>query len=169
MIVASTLTVPRCYALPKQNYTGARDFVERNRHSGDAVVAVGLAGVAYSKYFAAQWPMWKEAQTQSELDAVRKGHSEVWLVYTIPIQVKAYRPEIWRAIESDFEVVKVFPGTLGGGEVFVCRQKMGNIRIPAGSITQHKGSKDQRDKESEKKEYLLSINSPLTLCTFDPL
>ncbi|MFN0109136.1 MAG: glycosyltransferase family 39 protein [Blastocatellia bacterium] len=123
MIVASALTVPRCYALPKQDYTGARDFVERNRRSSDAVVTVGLAGVAYSKYFAAQWPMWNEAQTQSELDAVRKGRSDVWLVYTIPIQVKAYRPDIWRAIESDFEVVKVFPGTLGGGEVFVCRQK----------------------------------------------
>ncbi len=123
MIVASTLTIPRCYALPKQDYTGARDFVERSRHTDDAVVAVGLAGVAYSKYFAAQWPMWNEAQTQAELDAVRKGHSDVWLVYTIPIQVKAYRPDIWQAIESDFEVVKVFPGTLGGGEVFVCRQK----------------------------------------------
>ncbi len=120
MIAASTATIPRCYALPKQNYTGARDFVEQNRRSGDAVVAVGLAGVAYEKYFA---PTWAAAQTQPELDAVRQGHSDVWLVYTIPIQVKAYRPDVWRVIEQDFEVVKVFPGTLGGGEVFVCRQK----------------------------------------------
>lgn len=120
MIVASAATIPRCYALPKQNYTGARDFVERNRRSGDAVVAVGLAGVAYEKYFA---PTWAAAQTQLELDAARQGHSDVWLVYTIPIQVKAYRPDVWRVIEQDFEVVKVFPGTLGGGEVFVCRQK----------------------------------------------
>ena len=120
MIVASTATIPRCYALPKQNYTGARDFVESNRRNGDAVVAVGLAGVAYGKYFA---PEWAAAQTQAELDAVRQGRSNVWLVYTIPIQVKAYRPDVWRVIERDFEVVKVFPGTLGGGEVFVCRQK----------------------------------------------
>ncbi|MBS1788244.1 MAG: glycosyltransferase family 39 protein [Acidobacteria bacterium] len=120
MIVASTLTIPRCYALPKQNYTGARDFVEGNRHNGDAVVAVGLAGVAYGKYFA---PQWAAAQTEAELDAVRQGRSDVWLVYTIPIQVKAYRPDVWKVIEKDFEVVKVFPGTLGGGEVFVCKQK----------------------------------------------
>lgn len=120
MIAASTLTIPRCYALPKQNYTGARDFVEGNRHNGDAVVAVGLAGVAYGKYFA---PEWAEAQTETELDAVRQGRSNVWLVYTIPIQVKAYRPDVWKVIEKDFEVVKVFPGTLGGGEVFVCKQK----------------------------------------------
>ncbi len=120
MITVSTATIPRCYALPKQNYTGAREFVESNRHNGDAVVAVGLAGVAYARYFA---PDWAAAQTQAELDAVRQGRSDVWLVYTIPIQVKAYRPDVWRVIEKDFEVVKVFPGTLGGGEVFVCRQK----------------------------------------------
>lgn len=123
MIVASTATVPRCYALPKQNYTGARDFIESNRHQGDAVVAVGLAGVAYGKYFA---PDWSAAQTQAELDAARQGRSDVWLVYTIPIQVKSYRPDVWRVIEQEFEVVKVFPGTLGGGEVFVCRQKNKN-------------------------------------------
>ncbi|MDX2044269.1 MAG: glycosyltransferase family 39 protein [Acidobacteriota bacterium] len=121
MIVASTATIPRCYALPKQNYTGARDFVESNRRNGDAVVAVGLAGVAYGKYFA---PDWAAAQTQAELDAARQGRSDVWLVYTIPIQVKAYRPDVWRVIEQDFEVVKIFPGTLGGGEVFVCRQRV---------------------------------------------
>ncbi len=121
MIAASTATIPRCYALPKQNYTGARDFVESNRRNGDAVVAVGLAGVAYGKYFA---PEWVAAQTQIELDAARQGRSNVWLVYTIPIQVKAYRPDVWRVIENDFEVVKVFPGTLGGGEVFVCRQRV---------------------------------------------
>ncbi len=115
--------MPRCYALPKQNYTGARDFVESNRHQGDAVVAVGLAGVAYGKYFA---PDWSAAQTQPELDAARQGRSNVWLVYTIPIQVKSYRPDVWRVIERDFEVVKVFPGTLGGGDVFVCRQKNKN-------------------------------------------
>lgn len=123
MILASCLTIPRVYALPKQNYTGARDFVESNRQSSDAVVAVGLAGVAYGKYFA---PQWTDAQTQAELDAARQGHANVWLVYTIPIQVKAYRPEIWKVIEKDFEVVKVFPGTLGGGEVYVCRQKSKN-------------------------------------------
>lgn len=122
MIVASTLTVSRCYALPKQDFGGARDFVEHNRNSEDAVVAVGLAGIAYSRYFA---PQWASAQTQVELDAATQGHSQVWLIYTIPIEVKAYRPEIWQAIEKDFSVLKIFPGTLGGGEVFVCREREG--------------------------------------------
>ncbi|MFQ5666586.1 MAG: glycosyltransferase family 39 protein [Candidatus Binatia bacterium] len=120
MIVASAITVPRCYALPKQDFTGARDYVERVRKPGDGIVAVGLAGVAYGRYYA---PYWAVAQTRPELDAVRQRHAAVWLVYTLPIQVKAYRPDIWKVIDKEFEIVKVFPGTLGGGAVYVCRQR----------------------------------------------
>jgi 4-amino-4-deoxy-L-arabinose transferase-like glycosyltransferase len=118
IIVAAGMTVSRYYALPKQDFTGARDYVERYRTPQDTVVAVGLAGVAYGRYFA---PHWSVAQTSEELAAVRRHRSRLWLVYTLPIEVKAYHPDIWQVIEQDFEVVKVFPGTLGGGEVYVCR------------------------------------------------
>ena len=120
MIAASAVTVPRNYAHPKQDYTGAREYVESHRGPGDSVVAVGLAGVAYGRYFA---PRWSVAQTHEELDAVRRQNANVWLVYTLPVEVKAYRPDVWQAIQNEFEVVKVFPGTLGGGEVFVCRER----------------------------------------------
>jgi hypothetical protein len=125
MIVASAATVPRCYALPKQDFTGARDFVERERSAGDPVVAVGLAGRAYHDYFA---PGWAAPQSESELDAARKSASSTWLVYTLPIELKAYHPEIWKVVERDFEVVRVFYGTLGGGEVYVCRERAAAAR-----------------------------------------
>jgi hypothetical protein len=38
--------------------------------------------------------------------------------------VKAFRPELWSMIENDYEIVQVFPGTLNGGEVFVCQRKI---------------------------------------------
>jgi hypothetical protein len=120
IITASAITVPRIYEHPKQDYTGAREYVETHRAPGDVVVAVGLAGVAYGRYFA---PRWSVAKTQQELDAVRGANSNVWLVYTLPVEVKAYQPKVWQAIQNEFEVVKVFPGTLGGGEVFVCQQR----------------------------------------------
>jgi mannosyltransferase len=119
MILASAVTVPRNYAHPKQDYTGARDYVESLRGPNDVVVAVGLAGIAYRSYFA---PTWSVAQTHAELDSVRRGKANVWLIYTLPVEVKAYRPDVWQEIQSDFAVVKIFPGTLGGGEVVVCRQ-----------------------------------------------
>jgi 4-amino-4-deoxy-L-arabinose transferase-like glycosyltransferase len=120
LIFASMLTVPRCYALPKQDFTGARDFVENHRRQGDAVVSVGLAGGAYRRYFAQHWLV---AETEAELAAIQNEHEMVWLVYTIPIQVKAYCPDIWDEVERGYQVVKVFPGTLGGGEVYVCQKR----------------------------------------------
>lgn len=120
LIVASGLTVPRNYRLPKQDFSGARQYVEQQRRIGEGVVAVGLAGVAYRRYYA---PHWTEIQSARELETFRQSHATVWLVYTIPIEVKAYRPDVWQAVERDYEVVRVFPGTLGGGEVFVCRNR----------------------------------------------
>jgi len=125
MIAASALSLPRVYALPKQDFTGARDFVETARRAGDGVVAVGLAGLAYHRYFA---PQWLQADTPEQLDEIRRSHASVWLVYTIPVELKAYRPEIWKVVDRDFETVKVFPGTLGGGEVHVCREKHGDAK-----------------------------------------
>jgi hypothetical protein len=120
MILASAATVPRCYSLPKQDFAGAREFVNRARGSGDPVVAVGLAGRAYHEYFAPRWPA---PQNEAELAASLKSAARAWLVYTLPIELEAYHPEIWRVVESDFEVVRVFHGTLGGGEVYVCRER----------------------------------------------
>lgn len=134
LILASVLTLPKLYALPKQDFSGARNWVERSRASDDKVVAVGLAGVAYGRYFA---PQWSVAQSRVELDSITRGQSNVWLVYTLPIQMKAYRPEIWEAIQRDFKTVEVFPGTLGGGGVYVCRQRTpGNAQAAEGKPIQ---------------------------------
>jgi MFS family permease len=126
IIVASAATLPRNYRLPKQDFTGARAYVERNRQPGDAVVAVGLAGMDYGRYYATQWSV---AQARGELETIRQAHATVWLVYTLPVEVRAYRPDIWQMIEEEFEVVKIFPGTLGGGEVYVCRSQSGRAEV----------------------------------------
>jgi hypothetical protein len=130
LVAASAATVPRCYSLPKQDFSGARDYVERWRKSNEPVLAVGLAGLVYGRYFA---PHWLVAQTRAELDAAVDDRSRAWLVYTSPIEVKAYHPDLWSIIETEFETERVFPGTLGGGEVYVCRR--GQIRGGSGSRT----------------------------------
>ena len=120
MIAASAATVPRCYALPKQDFVGARDFVERQVRSGGTIVAVGLAARVYGGYFA---PHWTAVQEYEPLQQARRKHKNTWLVYTLPIEIRAFQPRVWETIERDFKVVKVFPGTLGEGEVFVCRER----------------------------------------------
>jgi mannosyltransferase len=120
MILVSAATVPRNYALPKQNFTAARDFVESQRGPGDEVVAVGLAEVDFGRYYAPQWAV---ARTREELAAVGNANRQVWVVYTLPVQLSSVRPDVWEEVQTQFSVVKVFPGTLGGGEVFVCKRK----------------------------------------------
>ncbi len=120
IILASAATVPRNYRLPKQDFTGARDYVERHRQPGNAVVAVGLAAMDYSQYYA---PDWSVAHDAEQLEAIIKSHLNTWLVYTLPIELRAYHPEIWKIIEREFELTQVFAGTLGGGKVYVYRSK----------------------------------------------
>jgi hypothetical protein len=120
LILASLATVPKNYALPKQNYSGAKEYVELHSSPHDERVAVSLAGVVYGQYLTPHWPV---VMTGGDLETLQQGTDPVWLVYTIPIELRAFKPDIWRVIERDFEVVKVFPGTLNGGEVFVCQNK----------------------------------------------
>lgn len=121
MIVASALTVPRCYALPKQDFTGARDYVERLRTGGEPVIALSVAAHAYSEYYA---PTWQAASTSSQLAALLRGSSgRAFVVYTLPEELRAFHPDLWSAVNADFDTVKIFPGTLGGGEVYVSRER----------------------------------------------
>lgn len=120
IIAASLMTVSKNYALPKQNFSGAKNYVESHMSPGDGIVAVSLAGIVYGNYLEPYWPVVK---TDSELVLLREVDGPKWLVYTLPIEIRAFRPELWRKIETDYEIVQVFPGTLNGGEVFVCRKR----------------------------------------------
>jgi hypothetical protein len=121
LVVAVAITaVRRCYDPPKQDFGGAREYVEKSLGPRDAVVSVGIAATAYKKFYAPQWPT---IETQAELNQIRRTHSGTWLVYTMPIEIKAEHPDVWQAIEKDFDVIKIFPGTLGDGAVRVCRAR----------------------------------------------
>ena len=117
MIAASAITVPRCYALPKQDFTGAEAYVEQQRRPGDSVVVVGLAKHVYPTYYAPSWPV---AETSEQLAALRSTSSRTFVVYTLPIELRAVHPEIWKTLEAEFSTDRIFWGTLGGGEVYVC-------------------------------------------------
>ena len=121
LILVSMTTLPRSY-LPKQDFSGARRWIDESRRPGDEVVAIGLAGEAYHRYYAPDWTYVKERST---LEAIQRDHRQVWLVYTLPVHAEAWLPEIWSVIQREYEVVRVFPGTLGGGDVVVCRWQGG--------------------------------------------
>jgi hypothetical protein len=120
MILVSVVTVPRNYALPKQDFLGAKSFVESSRSEAGKTVAVNLAGDMFQKYYA---PNWITTRSGPELAALDQQNDEVWLVYTMPFEIQAFSPDVWRTIQNDYEIVRSFPGTLNGGDVFVCRKR----------------------------------------------
>lgn len=101
---------------PKQDFVGARDFVNQARQPGDAVVAVGVAGPAYESYYA---PEWETVETLEQLNAIRGRSDRTWLLYTLPLHMESYHPEIFAVVQREFHLVRAFPGSLSGGTIFV--------------------------------------------------
>ena len=126
LIAVSAISLPLAYA-PKQDYLGARAFVEASREPGDRVVTVGLATYPYQRLYKVDW---EAAETVEALNAIRSRAKRTWVLYTFPPVLEAVHPEIMASIRRDFDVVKRFNGTLGGGTVFVCRSDIPLSYLP---------------------------------------
>lgn len=114
-IIASLFLLPPNYRHPKQDFLGAKDFVESSRAADDRVASFGLASVAFSSYYA---PHWKVVETRHQLDRLRAGY-RTWVVYAFPLHTARRYPDIMESIASDFDLIRIFPGTLGNGDVLV--------------------------------------------------
>lgn len=131
LLLASALTLPRNYRLPKQDFSGARDFVLAARQPGDAIVAVDLAGEVYRRYYAAGRQDFAYAASLEELEARRAAAGRTWVLYTLGSYIEASQPDLWQVLQRDFEVVRTFYGTLGNGAIVVLRSRRANAAIPA--------------------------------------
>jgi mannosyltransferase len=117
LVLASSATVPAAWR-PKQDYVGARDFVEAEREPGDAVVTVGLTTFPYGAFYRTGW---KAAASVDALNAIRGQARRTWIVYTMPLHLKSQYPELMTAIREDFTLIRTFGGTLNGGTIYVSR------------------------------------------------
>lgn len=124
LVLASALAppLPRLWTLPKQDLTGARDYVRANAAPRDAIVGLDLSGEDYRAYYAPEFAL---AFTQADLEAcAARGDGRTWVIYSFGGYISARDPAFWRTIAS-FEEVAAFPGTLGGGTLVVRRSPAG--------------------------------------------
>jgi len=119
-IFCSLFLLPPNYRYPKQDFLGAKNFVEAARDKKDAVVSMGLAAYAYSKYYA---PEWKTADSWDELERIHAEGRRTWFVYTSQAHMAENYRDVVANLASQYELVKQFPGTLGDGAVFVYRTR----------------------------------------------
>ncbi len=115
VIAASGLTVPRAWG-PKQDYAGAAAFVDAARGPNDATVTVDLTEFPYARYYLRDWPPVAEARA---LEAIEHGHARTWVLYTFPVRLASAYPDLWSRLQSRYEQVAVFPGTVAGGEIVI--------------------------------------------------
>lgn len=114
----SLLTVPRAWQ-PKQQFRAAFDFVESERQPGDDVAALDVAGYMY---FLRGWGPWRIANSLSRIEQIERGARRTWIVYTLPARVQALMPDVFEHVSSPrYQSIRVFPATIGGGELYVLR------------------------------------------------
>ncbi len=123
LLTASAASLARVYRHPKQDFGGALRFVESQRRGGEPVMTAGAAAWPYQNYYGRDWPQIKSLE---QIESIRAETRRVWLLYTFPRYIEDETPGLMDAIEHWFKTVRVFPGTLNQGEVFVC------VKDPAG-------------------------------------
>ncbi|MEZ4218140.1 MAG: glycosyltransferase family 39 protein [Myxococcota bacterium] len=148
VVALSAATLVQNYRFPKQDYAGARDFVAAERAPGDAVVAAGLAAYSYASLYA---PDLREIDDAATLEALRSeraaGGGRVWVIYSFPLHLRSTAPELYAALERDFEPIRTFRGTLGDGDVHVLRSRAEAAPAPHAQAT---GSRPSRAPARER-------------------
>lgn len=120
LVVIFSTSLPDLYRFPKQDFTGARDYVLEQAAPGDQIVGIHIAGRIYSLYYAPEWPI---ADSLEELVNHLAENGHTWVLYTLPRHIDAALPDLAGVLKSEFEVLKIFPGTLGDGNIIVSRSK----------------------------------------------
>lgn len=119
LLLGSATTVPRAW-VPKQDYGGAADFVDAAHGPRDGVAVIDMAVMPFQKHLARAWV---EVDTLQDLLGLEARSETTWLLYTFPTKLAADHPEVWGRVQDHYEEVRVFWGTVRGGEVVVCRLK----------------------------------------------
>jgi mannosyltransferase len=115
---------------PKQDYAGARNFVEASRGRDDAVVSVGVARWPMNRYYAPQWSI---AESLPELQRIMSEHPRTWLVFTLRVAMESEHPDVLALLRRDFQLQRVFNGSLGDGAIYVYLYNRGPAAPPGRS------------------------------------
>jgi hypothetical protein len=115
LMAASAATVPKAWN-PKQDYVGARQFVERSRVTDDAIVTVDIMDFPYREYYRLNWLV---AADSAQLASIDEAHARTWVLTTFPLRLASVKPGLSAYIQRHYVKAAQFPGTVAGGEITV--------------------------------------------------
>lgn len=118
LLIAAGVSLLRNYRYPKQDFAGAVEFLNTHKTTGETVTTAGATTYPMREYYGKSW---ESVDTANKLDEICHQGRAVWLVYTFPRYLEAAVPGISEVIRKEFKTVRMFPGTLGDGDVYVAR------------------------------------------------
>ena len=113
LIAISTAGIRKAY-LPKQDFEGARNFVEQNIAPDDVIATVGRISFVYQDFYHLPY---KTINTPQDLKTA------TWVLYIFPDDVRTLYPQVLTKLESDFDLIRTFDGTLNGGTIYIRHSK----------------------------------------------
>jgi uncharacterized membrane protein len=114
-LLVSAAGIPAAWH-PKQDFVSARDYVEREKRPGDAIVTIDMSRYAYQRYLA---PHFLGVENEAELENIERSHQRIWLLYTFPTRLAVVQPGIWSRVQHEYTTAAEFPGTVNGGAIVV--------------------------------------------------
>jgi mannosyltransferase len=112
--------IARNIAVPKQDFAGALALLDEAQARGERIVAAGTICIALDGYFHRPWPC---VETDDAWHREVGGRGAVTGVHTL---IEFWHdPDLVATLARDCRDLRRFPGTLGGGDVVVCRADAG--------------------------------------------
>lgn len=103
---------------PKQDFAGAKAWIEANTTASDTVVTVSMATFVYESYHRTGW---RSATTVKELETAIAGADSAYIVTTMPGYLTSRQPDIAAWLDTHANEVATFPGTVGGGHLTILK------------------------------------------------
>lgn len=124
LVAVSIAALPAQYALPKQNFTGAIAYLEREAAPGEKIFLIGgSSGMPLVDYYGKKWPVLFEPP-----EIERAASAPSFVVFTFADYIRLRRPDVWTAINQRCAPGASFPGTVTGSDVVVMKCGGGNLK-----------------------------------------
>ncbi len=125
--VVSLASLKHYYSMPKQAYRASIEYIQEVRRPEEKVLAVDLAVTGY-RYYGKRLGFEEgldfiAVESSEEFEEVMSSNESTlsYAVTTLPRLLRIDHPDLYARITQGWELIRSFPGTIGGGEISVWR------------------------------------------------
>ena len=122
-VAVSVPALPRNYRVPKQDFDGAVAWLDARVREGAVAAVAPPACLPLREYYQRAWTCAEHEADLTQLTA----SSDVLVLYTLPDYIGD--AGLTTRLTTSCPAIATFPGTLGGGDIVVCRAA---ARTPGG-------------------------------------